>query len=238
MVFSANVNQHNRHAIMNLWCSTQLQHYDKYLGLPTMVGRSKSRAFAGIKHKVWLKLQGWKGNMFSQGGKEILLKAVAMAIPSYAMSCFKLPPRLCSNIESMMARYWWGQMQEERKIHWLSWKKMCNSKFVGGMGFKELEVFNMALLEKQAWRLLQNQDSLFHKIYAARYFSDGNLLTASLGGNPSYAWRGIWEAKRLLVQGGRWNVGNGSLIHILNDVWLPGFRNLRQALGVLNIVAS
>ncbi|XP_035551721.1 uncharacterized protein LOC118349890 [Juglans regia] len=212
MVFSANVNQHNKQAIMNLWCSTQLQHYDKYLGLPPVVGKSKSRAFASIKHKVWLKLQGWKGNMFSQGGKEILLKAVAMAIPSYAMSCFKLPPRLCSKIESMMARYWWGQKQEERNIHCLSWKKMCNLKFVGGMGFKELEVFNMALLAKQAWRLLQNQD-------------------ISLGGNPSYAWRGIWEAKRLLVQGGRWNVGNGSLIHILNDVWIPGFRNLRQALG-------
>ncbi|KAF5450334.1 hypothetical protein F2P56_030694 [Juglans regia] len=122
-----------------------------------------------------------------------------MAIPSYAMSCFKIPPKLCYEIESMMARYWWGQKNEERKFHWLSWKKMCSSKFVGGMGIKELEVFNMTLLAKQTWRLLQNKESLFHKMYAARYFSDGNLLTASLGGNLSYAWRGIREAKRLLV---------------------------------------
>ncbi|KAF5454653.1 hypothetical protein F2P56_024301 [Juglans regia] len=105
MGFSANVDQNNRQAIMNLWCSTQVQQYDKYLGLPHVVGRSKSRAFAGIKHKVWLKLQGWKINMFSQGGREILLKAVALEIPSYAMSCFKIPTKLCSKIESMMARY-------------------------------------------------------------------------------------------------------------------------------------
>ncbi|XP_041009347.1 uncharacterized mitochondrial protein AtMg00310-like [Juglans microcarpa x Juglans regia] len=144
--------------------------------------------------------------MFSQGGREVVLKAVAMAIPSYAMSCFKLPPKLYSEIEGMMARYWWGQKNEERKVHWISWKKLCSSKFVGGMGFKELEVFNMALLAKQAWRLLQKKKSLFHKMYVARYFFDGNLLTATLGRNPSCAWRGIWEAKSLLVHGGRWNV--------------------------------
>ncbi|XP_040987684.1 uncharacterized mitochondrial protein AtMg00310-like [Juglans microcarpa x Juglans regia] len=144
-------------------------------------------AFAGSKPKVWLKLQGWKGNKFSQEGREILLKAVALAIPSYAMSCFKTPTMLCSEIESMMAGYWWGQKNKERKVHWLSWKKICSSKFVGGMGFKELEIFNMAMLAKQACKLLQNKESLFHKMYTARYFSDGNLLTASLGGNPSYA---------------------------------------------------
>ncbi|KAF5470852.1 hypothetical protein F2P56_011340 [Juglans regia] len=130
-----------------------------------------------------------------------------------------------------MARYWWGQKNEERKVHWLSKKKMCKSKFVGGMGFKELETFNMAMLAKQAWRLLQNKESLFHKLYAARYFSNGDLLAASLGGNASYAWRGIWEAKNLLVKGGRWNVGNGSSIHILNDAWIPRIRNLRHELG-------
>ncbi|KAF5458555.1 hypothetical protein F2P56_022578 [Juglans regia] len=176
---------------MNLWGTSQVQQYEKYLGLPPMVGRSKTNAFVEIKHKGCLKVQRWKGNMFSQGGNEVLLKAVALPIPSYAMSCFKLPSNLCSELESMMARFWWVQKHEERKVHWVSWKKMCQSKSVGGMSFKELDTFNMALLAKQAWRLLQNEESLFHKIFCARYFHNGNLLKASLGGNSSYAWRGI-----------------------------------------------
>ncbi|XP_042946873.1 uncharacterized mitochondrial protein AtMg00310-like [Carya illinoinensis] len=116
-----------------------------------------------------------------------------------------------------MARYWWGQKNEEKKVHWITWKKICKAKPVGGMGFKELQIFNMAMLAKQAWRLLKNRESLFHKMYAARYFSNGDLLATSLGGTPSYAWREIWEAKNLLVKGGRWNVGNGSSIHSLDD---------------------
>lgn len=203
MVFSNNIRPEQQQALMDLWNAPQVKQYEKYLGLPPMIGRSKSRAFSEIKRRVWQKLQGWKSGMFSQGGREVLLKSVALAIPSYAMSCFKLPPTFCTDIEKMMVRFWWGQKKEERKIHWTSWKSMCSSKSMGGMGFKELEFFNMALLGKQAWRLLQQKDSLVHKIYSARYFSDGNFLKASIGGNPSYAWRGIWEAKNLLIKGGK-----------------------------------
>ncbi|XP_040987716.1 uncharacterized protein LOC121235437 [Juglans microcarpa x Juglans regia] len=176
MVFSANVDMEKRQTIMNLWNSSQLQQYENYLGLPPLIGRSKTTASADIKHRVWLKLQGRKGNMFSQGGMEILLKAIALAIPSYAMSCFKLPAKLCSEIESMMARYWWRQKNEEKNVHWISWKRTCQSKSIGGMGFKDLEIFNMAMLAKQAWRLLQNKESLFHEMYAARQelFAESN----------------------------------------------------------------
>lgn len=55
------------------------------------------------------------------------------------------------------------------------------------MGFKELEIFNLAILGKQAWRLLQNVQSLIYKMYSARYFPNGNVMKALMGGNPSYA---------------------------------------------------
>lgn len=87
--------------------------------------------------------------MLSQGGREILIKAVAMSIPTYSMSCFLLPIELCTELEVMMAKFWWGQRKEERKIHWLSWHNTCDSKGKGGLGFKSLHVFNLALLAKQ-----------------------------------------------------------------------------------------
>lgn len=130
-------------------------------------------------------------------GREVLIKSIALSIPTYAMSCFLVLKVLCSKIESMMAMFWWGQKKNERKIHWLS---MCEPKHQGRLGFKDLRSFNHALLAKQGWRILHEEGSLLHKIYKAQYFPKGQFFDAGLGYSPSYAWRGLWEAKKWLIQ--------------------------------------
>ncbi|XP_042944649.1 uncharacterized protein LOC122278535 [Carya illinoinensis] len=222
MVLSTNVNPQLQQEIMASWGIQQAQKYEKYLGLPSVVGRSKKSAFANIKSRVWKKLQGWKERLLSQGGKEVLIKAVALSIPSYSMSCFKLPESLCKELENMMAKFWWGQRREENKIRWVSWTKMCAPKQDGGMGFKDLHSFNMALLAKQAWRIMNEKSSLLHRIYKSKYFPNSCIQYAQLGNAPSYAWRGIWESTRLMVKGCRWRVGDGESINIWTDIWLPG----------------
>ncbi|XP_040998492.1 uncharacterized protein LOC121244478 [Juglans microcarpa x Juglans regia] len=192
MVFSKNVDAIKQRELLQLWGVHTFQQYDRYLSLPNFLGRSKAQTFEGIKTRVWTNLQSWKGKLLSQRGSEILIKAMALSIPSYSMSCFKLPLTLCRELEMMMARLWRGQRNDERKIHWLSWKKLCVSKFRGGMGFKDLHMFNMSLLAKQGWRLLQNENSLLHRIFKAKYYPNCTFFQASLGSNPSYAWRGIF----------------------------------------------
>ena len=78
---------------------TVVQQYEKYQGLPSLVGRNKTKSFTHIKQQIWKKLQGWESKLLSQAGREILIKAVAQALPTYTMSCFKLPLTLCNEIE-------------------------------------------------------------------------------------------------------------------------------------------
>ena len=65
------------------------------------------------------------------------------------MSCFKIPDSLCDDLTSMIRNFWWRQRGEEKKMTWLSWDKLCEPKVRGGMGFKRLQQFNLALLAKQ-----------------------------------------------------------------------------------------
>ena len=62
------------------------------------------------------KIAGWKGKLLSNAGREILIKAVAQATPTYIMSMFKLPETLCKELNSMMSNLWWGQKEKERKL--------------------------------------------------------------------------------------------------------------------------
>ena len=114
-----------------------IQHYEKYLGLPSFVGRGKKACFTQIKERIWEKMQGWKEKLLSQAGKEVMIKVVVQSIPTYSMSVFKLPIGLCKDIEAMIRKFWWGQ-GETKKIHWVKWSDLCSSKSVGGMGFRAL----------------------------------------------------------------------------------------------------
>jgi len=110
----------------------------KYLGIPSDWGRSKKDMFSWILSRVHSKLESWKANLISKGGKEILLKTVIQAIPQYAMSTFKLPMSICRSIERSIARFWWQNDRNKSGIHWRSWDVLKKRKADGGLGFRDL----------------------------------------------------------------------------------------------------
>ena len=113
------------------------------------MGRSKRNTFNDLKEKLGNKLSGWKEKLLSNANKEILIKSMAQAIPSYTMSCFKLHDALCDDLVGLVRRFWWGQQEIHSKLAWLSWDKMCAPKEERGMGFRDLKASNIALLAKQ-----------------------------------------------------------------------------------------
>jgi hypothetical protein len=78
----------------------------KYLGMPPDVGVSIHGAFKYLKDKIWEKVQGWMERCLSTAGKDVLIKSVAQVIPTYSMSCFRLPRGLCQHIHGLLRNFW------------------------------------------------------------------------------------------------------------------------------------
>lgn len=195
--------------------------HEKYLGLPCFAGRSKSSLFQSFRDRIWNKLFGWKANFFSVGGREVLLKSVIQAIPTYVMNLFRLPVRLVNEIHRLCARFWWGGDDTRKKMHWCSWERLCWHKSDGGMGFRDLSLFNKALLAKQAWRLLNCPTSLAARVMKGLYYSHGDFLQAKDNRRSSYIWRSILWGRELLLEGSRWVIGDGSSVRIKESAWIP-----------------
>ena len=118
------------------------------------------------------------------------------------------------DLNMIIAKFWWGSGGVKRGIHWLRWDSPCVSKLDGGLGFREFEAFNLALLAKQGWRLLQDEDTLCHRVMKAKYFPNGSFMDANMGSSPSFVWRSLIKGRKVLQAGCLWRVGDGHNISI------------------------
>uniref|UniRef100_A0A803P267 Reverse transcriptase domain-containing protein n=1 Tax=Cannabis sativa TaxID=3483 RepID=A0A803P267_CANSA len=191
--YSTNTNLAIRNSIGSFLQMVVADENSMYLGLPSTMGRRK----------------------------EVLIKTVAQALPSYAMSVFLLRLDISHEMEQCMAKFWWKTTNsKESGIHWKSWEKLCQHKSVGGLSFRNLRDHNIALLGKQGWRLLTNSNSLVSRIFKARYYPNGTYLSASIGNNPSFIWRSIFEAQKVVKMGARWRIGIDSQVPVKGEPWL------------------
>ncbi|KAJ1383973.1 Ribonuclease H-like superfamily [Sesbania bispinosa] len=195
-------------------------HPDKYLGLPADWARSKTRTLNWILERVKYKVQGWKESLLYFAGKEVLIKSVIQAIPTYAMAVFKFPKGLCSKLNSLVARFWWQGSKGDAGIHWRSWQVMTRSKKDGGLGFKEFSAMNPAHLAKQAWRIMQNLEALWVKVLKGIYFPNQSFLQVKKKNGGSWIWNNILQGRDFARRRGQWLVANGREIQLWDDNWL------------------
>ena len=115
LFFSKSTPASNQTELLQLLGVPAIKEYEKYLGLPSFVGRSRRESFTQIKESIWQRLQGWKQKLLSQAGRETLIKAVVQAISAFSMSCFKLTMSLCQDIEVLIRKFWWGHGGSQKK---------------------------------------------------------------------------------------------------------------------------
>jgi len=111
-------------------------------------------------------------------------------------------------------------MEGAKLTGWLG-KKMIQPKFMGGLGFRDIELFNLALLARQAWRILQKPLTMTARLLKAVYYQACDFLQAPLGSRPSQVWRALIEGRDVLKQGLIRRIGSGKETKVWEDNWIP-----------------
>jgi hypothetical protein len=194
---------------------------EKYLGLPTPEGRMKNGSFQPIMSRFGKRLTNWDERFMSHAAKDTLIKSVAQALPAHVMGIFKLSNGFCEQYEKLVRDFWWGDDKDRRKVHWTAWDNLTKPRCRGGLGFRDMNLFNQAMLARMAWRLIQHPNSLFARVLKAKYFPKGNILDTVFSADPSPVWRGVEFGLELLKEGVISRIGDGKNTQILRDQWLP-----------------
>ncbi|KAL0345932.1 UNVERIFIED_CONTAM: hypothetical protein Sradi_4424500 [Sesamum radiatum] len=106
IVFSWNVDEILWMELASILRVSMVPKHEKYLGLPT-IAECLKELFEGIKDRIWGKLHSWSGKKLSQEGRAVLLKLVLKTLPTYFMSCFRLPNSFLRELESIITNYFW-----------------------------------------------------------------------------------------------------------------------------------
>ncbi|XP_020253791.1 uncharacterized protein LOC109830842 [Asparagus officinalis] len=193
----------------------------KYLGLPLRYGKLRKTDWEPLLDNFHKKLSTWKKNSLSYGGRLVLLNSVLTSIPLYFMSFYKLPTWVIIEIDKIKKSFLWSESSQNSSFKCLvNWKKVCLSKSEGGLGVKDIRVFNCALLAKWLWKYL---DPNSHTgIFLRQLYNHRGSLIQILhaNANNSSFWNTLISFKEEFFQHIIWTIGSGERIRFWEDKWI------------------
>ena len=107
--------------------------------------------------KVKARLSACKGKCLSLVGRVCLIKSVLTSIPLFYLSFYKALTSVCNKISSIQRSFLWAWGNDHKHISWVRWENVCKTKEEGGLGVKDIRMFNRALLAKWKWRPMSEE---------------------------------------------------------------------------------
>lgn len=194
-------------------------HPGKYLGIPLQWGRISEKTYSELLEKLSNRMAGWKSKSLNIAGRSVLIKSVLDPVSNHVMSMLKLPKGLINKIDKFRKKILWGGDKDARKMHNVNWQTVCSPVISGGLGLRDMDLNNLALLAKMAWRISEDQNSKVASLLKAKYFKDGDFWSSSTKCGCSASWRSLVKGKEIIKGSLRWCVGDGSKVGFWKDTW-------------------
>ncbi|CAJ2645291.1 unnamed protein product [Trifolium pratense] len=200
----------------------------KFLGIPVGANPRRRETWRPVVEAMSKRLSSWCGRHLSYGGRITLINSVLASLPLYFFSFFKAPVCVLKQLVRIQRNFLWGGGLEDKKLCWVKWEQICMPRDQGGLGVKNLELFNLALLSKWKWRCVNESDAVWTDVLRFRYghlpskFLNEELY--SCGAKDSIWWRDLVNVGDSFLPG--WFksnvsciVGNGKNINFWKNKW-------------------
>ncbi|KAJ0910951.1 putative RNA-directed DNA polymerase [Helianthus annuus] len=198
-----------------------------YLGIKVGANMNKCCHWDSVIETIKRRLASWKANSLSMGGRLTLIKSVLTSLPVYYLSLYKAPNKVTDQMEKLMRNFLWAGSSEDKKLNWVAWDTVTNSKENGGLGISRLKDVNFALLAKWAWRFKTQKDCVWRKVVEMVHGGRGRWDFLPLNRRFNGCWNSIVKvlAKRSF-KGKSFNsfirakIGNGLSVNFWSDLWV------------------
>ena len=161
----------------------------------------------------------------------VLINSVLSNMVLYMISFFQLPKGVLKKLDYFRSRFFWQGDSEKRKYRLAKWSVVCRPKDQGGLGIRDLEVKNRALLGKSIFKLLSEQ-GVWQTLLRRKYVGSQALSQVYWKPGDSHLWAGLMATKKFFFPLGSFSIKDGSKIRFWEDKWL-GNSTLRESIPCL-----
>ena len=166
----------------------------KYLGLPLSYKRLSKEELGVSASKVENRLETWKCDQLSHGGRSILINSSLSSIPMYSMGFYWLHDGTHKRLDTARGRFFWEGVGNLKKYHMIKWGALAVPKEFGGLGFVDTRTMNIVLLSKWTFKLDRGDKSMALDVLRKKYLNDKSFCQSKNRGCFQF-WQGLQKAK-------------------------------------------
>ncbi|XP_050211423.1 uncharacterized protein LOC126661614 [Mercurialis annua] len=194
----------------------------RYLGIPLISTRLTKEDCKGIVKKITGRIHSWTSKSLSYAGRIQLINSVLMSMHIFWACILLLPKSVCKDIQRICARFLWSGKNEGNYNAMVSWEDISKQKSEGGLGVKNIHVWNKAAITKHIWQIYNSPDSLWVKWIKINKIKDRSFWKVNCNDKASWIWRGILKIRPDARKVIDYRMGDGSRTEFWNDPWIQG----------------
>ncbi|XP_074278599.1 uncharacterized protein LOC141602191 [Silene latifolia] len=199
----------------------------KYLGMPIQTTRLRKQDCKCLVDKICARIHGYGARKFSYAGRLVIVKSVLNSLHSYWASMFVLPKGIIKRIEAVCRNFLWDNSADYRRAPLVGWDTICRPKEEGGLGIKDQEFWNKAMVGRLVDWVATQRDSIWVNWVQSNYLKGQAWKEYKPSSNSSWVWRRICKVKEEMRNGyvnGEWSVQPGGYSPAGCYDWFRGTR--------------